>query len=626
MAFLLELISCAEMRIKMIKQLKRGLHVIWPLLALGLVGLVLLWERTGVKMDIEMQTSGNASQVRTAEVIQNTDTLVLAARGDENADVFLSEMALILENMKVAFDIKYVEDLVKSDFGIEEMERYDKLVICFTNLDLLEEKISVLTSWVKAGGCMMNMATYDTTANFHVLSGKMGIVEGGDSYMESGGFYVDENFMIGAKDREFRFEEAYKASLKVLLSKECSVYMNSLDYDLPLLWECDYGDGKFVVMNQTLTGKAARGILAAAYSLMDEISVYPVINASAFYLDDFPAPVPAGNGQYIKEEYGMDISNFYANIWWKDVLEWEEKYGIIHTGLIIEDYSDIVNEPFVRTESIERFHFFGNMLLNHNGELGFHGYNHMPLCFQDFDYKGLYDGYTLWETQEEMKMALTELSDFSTELFPENEFQVYVPPSNILSREGRQVLVETLPAIRAIASTYLPGDCVYEQEFGIGEDGVIETPRITSGAIMDDYTYLIAFSELNFHYVQSHFMHPDDVLDEDRGAALGWGTLHDNLEEYLSYIYTAAPNIEDVTGSGMADKVEDYTLLTINRQESEQGISFDIGGFLEEATFMVRLNASCGKQLTVTGAEYEKLTENLYVLRANQPHVVISWK
>ena len=143
---------------------------------------------------------------------------------------------------------------------------------------------------------------------------------------------------------------------------------------------------------------------------------------------------------------------------------------------------------------------------------------------------------------------------------------------------------------------------------------------------MDDYTYLIAFSELNFHYVQSHFMHPDDVLDEDRGAALGWGTLHDNLEEYLSYIYTAAPNIEDVTGSGMADKVEDYTLLTINRQESEQGISFDIGGFLEEATFMVRLNSSCGKQLTVTGAEYEKLTENLYVLRANQPHVVISWK
>ena len=146
-----------------------------------------------------------------------------------------------------------------------------------------------------------------------------------------------------------------------------------------------------------------------------------------------------------------------------------------------------------------------------------------------------------------------------------------------------------MPDIRAIASTYLPGDCVYEQEYGIGEDGLIETPRITSGAIMDDYTYLIAFSELNYHYVQSHFMHPDDVLDEDRGAALGWKKMHENLDQYLSYIYTAAPDIQNVTGSGMADAVENYAGLSIHRTEVENGIRFDLGGFYEKAYLMVRI-------------------------------------
>lgn len=209
------------------------------------------------------------------------------------------------------------------------------------------------------------------------------------------------------------------------------------------------------------------------------------------------------------------------------------------------------------------------MLLNHGGELGFHGYNHMPLCLENFDYKGLYDGYTLWKSMEDMEKAITELGEFSSEIFPEQKFTVYVPPSNILSQEGRKALKESMPGIRAIASTYLPGDCVYEQEYGIGEDGLIETPRITSGAIMDDYTYLIAFSELNYHYVQSHFMHPDDVLDEDRGAALGWKKMHENLDQYLSYIYTAAPDIQNVTGSGMADAVENYAGLSIHRTEVE---------------------------------------------------------
>ena len=135
--------------------------------------------------------------------------------------------------------------------------------------------------------------------------------------------------------------------------------------------------------------------------------------------------------------------------------------------------------------------------------------------------------------------------------------------------------------------------------------------------------YLIAFSELNFHYVQSHFMHPDDVLDEDRGASLGWETMHENLEEYMKYIYQNAPNIEDVTGSGMAHAVETFAALSVDRTEMENGLALDIGGFATKASFMLCINDDTKVVKTVKGATIEQLTRRIYMLHAYDSHVEI---
>ena len=50
------------------------------------------------------------------------------------------------------------------------------------------------------------------------------------------------------------------------------------------------------------------------------------------------------------------------------------------------------------------------------------------------------------------------------------------------------------------------------QEFEVAKDGIVEQPRIISGAIIDDYMKMAALSELNMHFVNSHFIHPDDLL------------------------------------------------------------------------------------------------------------------
>ena len=144
------------------------------------------------------------------------------------------------------------------------------------------------------------------------------------------------------------------------------------------------------------------------------------------------------------------------------------------------------------------------------------------------------------EKREDMRLSIEELNRFCTWLFPKEKFQVYVPPSNILSEEGRQILVEDFPQIRAIASIYFPGEFEYSQDFMVSEDGMIETPRIISGYIIGSYMETGAISELNFHYVNSHFQHPDDVLDTDRGVQEGWEKLKNRLTEYTDWLYESA--------------------------------------------------------------------------------------
>ena len=100
-----------------------------------------------------------------------------------------------------------------------------------------------------------------------------------------------------------------------------------------------------------------------------------------------------------------------------------------------------------------------------------------------------------------------------------------------------------VPQIRTIASTYFKDgtDLPYVQEFGVATDGIVEQPRIVSGGMVGDtYMRLAAMSELNMHYVSTHFMHPDDLLDEDRGAAEGWEVYKGGLEDYLKCLCTGS--------------------------------------------------------------------------------------
>ena len=222
--------------------------------------------------------------------------------------------------------------------------------------------------------------------------------------------------------------------------------------------------------------------------------------------------------------------------------------------------------------------------------------------------------------------SLRELIAFQKSVLPAATASVYVPPSNILSKEGRQTIGRDVPEIRTIASTYLPSDSKlpYVQEFGVADDGIVEAPRIVSGGMVGDYMRLAAESELNMHFVSTHFMHPDDMLDPDRGAKEGWAVYRKGLENYLDWLEASAPSIRMQTGTECASAVQRFSGLTVKMRESANEWEFDLGNFKDQAWLLLRANH--GTPGRIQGGSMIRMTGNLYLIKATDSTVHVERK
>lgn len=586
------------------------------------MAVILFAERLGVQYVLNLPHVNLLDadvSITAKEAAQELPTTCLLLLDSENPSTMMAlpQFQQILLDMKVGYE---QVDVTLED--IPDFEAFDTVIVLMTDVSVMGEEVLTLSRWVEQGGQVLMPMSMEKESYLSLIEQKMGIISSSYSYTVVENICFREGFLIGGSGRSFSFSDPFDSAWEVALDEESEVYAwVDNEYRQPLVWSRTYGQGKFVVVNIGIYEKANRGIYAAAYSLLQDACAWPVINGSAFYLDDFPSPVPSGNGAYVKRDYGMSIADFYINVWWPDMLQMAEKHGVRYTGVVIENYGDEVDGSVYEQTITRPYQYYGNMLLRSRGEIGYHGYNHQPLSLGNTDYAGELP-YNTWESYEAMHAAVSELVRFVDEMYPEVEKGVYVPPSNVLSAEGRAMLKNDFPHIRTIASCFFPGEHGYDQEFEVAEDGLIEQPRVISGCILDEYMRLGALSELNMHFINTHFMHPDDLLDEDRGAAIGWETLKGRLAEYMSWLYDSAPMIRNMTGTELSGAIQRYAALTVDMQISEGEILLRLGHRYDEAWLLVRINR--GVPRTVTGGTLTPVTGNLYLLNAVEDEVRIA--
>lgn len=590
----------------------------------ALITLILLVELMGVQVNYmghSLECLAMENIVTKDAALQGTDkdTMLLYSSKDKASSLALEQFEVILKDMKVGTEMV---DLAYMD--IPDYSGFSTIIILFGDLSHVGREIADICDWVYEGGNVLFPLTLEQNPYSASVENKIGIIESSD-YTHLQDMYIEEGFMVGG-GRSFAVADGYDSARTVRLTDDAKVYVYEGEQGgVPLIWERSYGKGKFVVDNFGMCDKAYRGFFVASMSLFDEVYLYPVINGSTFYLDDFPSQIPEGTNDYISRDYNTTVRDFYINIWWPDMMNLADKYGMKYTGLAIECYDDAVDGTTDATPDTGTFLNFGNMLLRKGGEIGYHGYNHQPLCLSDKDYKDIYD-YKTWESKEAMMKGFSHLMEFCEELFPDVEISVYVPPSNLLSEDGWDMLIEEFD-IQTLSGIYLPDDvldfCLL-QEFEVDENGVVDQPRIISGCDVDEFMTMGAFSELNLHYVNNHFTHPDDALDPERGAELGWAELYKRFDAFLGWMYGAAPSIRNLTGTEFSGAVQRFAAVVPHLEKNRDNMVLTIENFHDQAFFMVRFNEK--KPADVKGGKLTHLTGDLYLLEAGQDTVTVTYE
>lgn len=598
----------------------------WIWVVFLLMGGALFAERSGVgyaRADHTGDMLDRSETLSTAEAIasEQASCLVLVDSAQYGVSDAREQFDQILLDMKIATD---VYDLAQTPASsLPSFAAYSRAIVLMPNLDGLSSRILQLTSWVKAGGSLMLGMTPEVSSSTRALFEVLGIADASGARAVAESVVPDADFMAGGGQR-YEISDPFDSALAVTLAADARVRASTGDAGVPLIWQHTYGSGNAVVANIGIYDRVLRGFYASAVSLMGGSCAWPVINSAVFFLDDFPSPVPSGDGTYIKRDYGLSIADFYAKVWWPDLTRISERYNIRFTGVMIENYEADTDDDLARQQDEGQFRYFGGLLLRQDGELGYHGYNHQPLCLSDTDYGDTY-AYHTWKSADALVGSLTELVSFQRQVLPGAVCSVYVPPSNILSSAGRALIAARVPQIRTIASTYFEDGTPYPyvQEFGVSEDGIVEEPRIVSGSMAGDtFMRLAAVSELNMHFVSTHFMHPDDLLDPDRGAAEGWEAYKAGLVDYLDWLTEAAPSLREQTASECAASIQRFSSVTVSVGEDASAWTVSLGNFHDEAWLLFRANdATPG---AVEGGELTQVAGDLYLLHATSDTVRIA--
>ncbi|QCH26558.1 DUF2194 domain-containing protein [Clostridium tyrobutyricum] len=506
-------------------------------------------------------------------------------------------------------------EYMKKDVNVEDIKNVDNLdisnegvILTFEDLDKVKS-LYILEKYVKNGGNLLlaeRPVYQDSLIN---ISNMLGISKI-NGMVNSNGFKLLSNVLIKGSGLNIDEKIISNSSLNLNLNKNSNILAISNE-NIPLIWSNSFGEGNVLIFNGSILGeKLSRGLIAGLIGKLIPNYIYPVMGTKLTYIDDFPAPVPDGYDEGIYKEYGINIANFYKKMWLPAILKGAKVYNLRYTGTIIEDYNNNTKPPFAsRINNDNDFILFGNELLKDGGEMGIHGYNHQSLAFKGYIKQPL--GYKPWNSVSDMEDAIRETVKYSKSVFKNYKLRVYVPPSNILSPQGREAILKSMPDLKIISSLYdSPYPDSYSQEFEI-KDGVYELPRVSSGYNDDEDTIWSEYNTITSSGVFSHFIHPDDVLDSRRSEGKDWEGLLKSYNSLLSNINTNFKWLKPVTASEGAKIMKNYLDIEPFIQYKGNLINVYCKNFKSGCKFILRSNNVIHQN---GGCTVSKIDEGVYLV------------
>lgn len=550
------------------------------------------------------------------------DALILYSPDEEYSVKYKGNLEIVLKHLRVegtSLEISRTDSVSYQDYD---------MVILASDLweNGMQDSMVRLLDYVEEGGKLfLGIVPEEAGTQFKSIYRKLGIIDYGD-FMEYDKLTFEKELIPGMKDRTFEGKAFTDVGIEVTLEERAVVYASAGkgDKSIPLIWNYPCDEGSVTVFNGTgITGDFWRGIAAGCINTLSDTVMYPVINAICLFIDDFPSPQYESTSDVVRNEYNRSVKEFYRDIWWPDMQMIAKKYGDIYTGLFIATYNDIVDPEEFTYEKPSMEQYYGNSLLKNRYEIGAHGYNHQSLTLAGGTPASM--DYNPWKNTDDMSAAISELVDITEKLFPSVTFRTYVPPSNYLSPEGREAVKRALPELKVISGIYTnegeEGN-VYVQDFSMPEDGIAEFPRVTAGMLPEDFDYFSAFNAVGLYGVFSHFIHPDDIFDEERGKRQDWDTLYESYSDMMEEIHETYPFLRSLTASDAADALKVCEEAIPHLEISGDRIEGSVKNFYGEAFFYLKTEKkpkTMDESCTVELIDREN-GEFYYIVTVKQPN------
>lgn len=538
------------------------------------------------------------------------------------------------ENVRSTFLKHVVEQLAayekKKTTVITTTASVEKIDDAYTGVLLATGDISSVAAlpqieeYVEHGGTALLLQGFSAETLPAQLQPKLGLARIGE-VRDTIGVHMEDDFLFGAKGFSMKDPSYDTSASQVSLDSSAVLHVSSSE-GVPLLWETVSGKGKYVVYNGAdLYAKINRGLLTSALTRTKPDYIYPVANFKIFCIDDFPAPVPEGDYSKIYNELHMSTAEFFRNVWWPEMLANGKKYDVKYTGFIIEDYNDKVKGPFTELQNRDTkdgLIVYGRELIKAGGELGIHGYNHQSLAPAGYNQENL--DYIPWESQADMVESLRELHRYVNVAYPGYEIRAYVPPSNILSPEGKAAVKEAFPAIKVYASLFSGSaeEHAYYQDYKRNADGTFEIPRVTAGYIPSDITKWEGINVLNYMGIFSHFDHPDELFYEE-SANLSWHEMKKGIEEFLADVQKKYGWLRACTVSEAMEYLNDYFDMEYRVEQKGNEIDLYCWNYRKPLNFILRTDKEIDKAID---CQVEEIDDNVYLIHIENPQAKIMLK
>ena len=444
--------------------------------------------------------------------------------------------------------------------------------------------------------------------------------------IDAQGLHFRTNFVIGTQGQSFEKGKIYLTEARELtLSKDAEVEVESVT-GVPLLWKHAYGGGRIYGYNGTeRDDKTNEGLLAAMIAHCGAEAIYPVVGVKLFFLDDFPAPTPEGDFSKIYKETGLSTVDFYRQEWWPWMLDAAKRYDLRYTGVMIETYGAQVKGPFRELpgrSARDNVIIYGRELLKAGGELGLHGYNHQSLA--PAGYGEDVHGYVPWESEQDMIEATQELYRYAKSMYPDYDFRVYVPPSNVLSPEGYQAVKQAAPTVKIISSLYdgPPREKAYYQNYKRNDDGSYEIPRISAGFLPDSITRWSVYSLINHLGIFSHFVHPDEMFYKE-SKDKSWADMQEGLTGFLGEMEEHFPWLTPVTASESTSYFDDFFDLDYRVVRMPNYLEIHAWNYRGEARFLLRSDKVLDRTVDCT---VDIVDDSVYLVHMKGESARLYWK